>query len=316
MGVGAATHPLVSIVTPCFNMAQFLRETIESVLDQDYPNIEYIIMDGGSTDGTLEILEEYKDRLHFESRADLGTADAINRGFQRSNGAIFAYLNADDTYLPGAVAAAVRHLQENADCGVVYGEGWWVDANGNLIGRYPTKPFDRELLSNECFVCQPATFVRREVFERAGKMDPCLNFVFDYDLWIRVAKVEMMSKVDGFWATSRMYPENKTLRKRAVFFEETMQTLMRHYGYVGFQWVYGFAGYLIDRRDQFFEPFRPSFVGYALSLVLGLRYNWRQPIRYIREWHAVMSVEGLVRLWGSRRAYQVAGGIGEEKRPE
>src|ERR1700686_806852 len=102
--------PLVTIVTPCWNAAPFLARTVESVLSQDYPHIEYIVMDGGSSDGTVELLEAWKGRLECVSAPDGGAADAINRGFRRSHGAIFAWLNADDTYQPGAIAAAVRAL--------------------------------------------------------------------------------------------------------------------------------------------------------------------------------------------------------------
>src|SRR5579872_2866095 len=100
--------PLVSIVTPCFNAARFIEETIESVLAQDYPLIDYVVIDGGSTDGTIEILRRYEDRLHWHSARDNGQADAVNRGFAQARGDIFAFLNADDTYLPGAIARAVE----------------------------------------------------------------------------------------------------------------------------------------------------------------------------------------------------------------
>jgi len=114
---------LVSIVTPSFNSAQFIERTIQSVLAQDYPRIEYIVMDGGSTDGTVEILERYRARLSFVSARDNGAAEAINRGFARASGSIFAWLNADDTYLPGAVAAAVSALASCPEAAAVYGEG-------------------------------------------------------------------------------------------------------------------------------------------------------------------------------------------------
>ncbi|MGH9665352.1 MAG: glycosyltransferase, partial [Bryobacteraceae bacterium] len=114
-------RPRVSVVTPCLNAARYLEETILSVLAQDYAPVEYIVIDGGSTDNTPEILERYKHRLRYESRPDSGAADAINRGFTLASGDIFAYLNADDTYLPGAIAAAVRAFDENAGAAVVYG---------------------------------------------------------------------------------------------------------------------------------------------------------------------------------------------------
>src|SRR5580658_8697248 len=172
--------PLVSIVTPCLNSARFIEATIESVLAQDYPRIEYIVMDGGSTDGTLDILKRYgpqRDPLNAGSQGepftwisekDHGAADAINRGFAQSHGEIFAYLNADDLYLPGAVTAAVRSFEANPGADVVYGGGNWIDEDGRTVGPYPVRDFDRSLLARECFICQPSSFIRRAAFENAG----------------------------------------------------------------------------------------------------------------------------------------------------
>ena len=126
--------PLVSVITPSFNAARFLEETIQSVLAQDYPYIEYIVMDGGSTDGSLNILRSYADRLTYSSGADEGAADAINNGFAKARGEILAWLGADDTYLPGAVSKAVAALNCNPDAAAVYGEGYWTDAQGQVLG--------------------------------------------------------------------------------------------------------------------------------------------------------------------------------------
>jgi glycosyltransferase involved in cell wall biosynthesis len=129
--VAAGTRsPLVTIVTPTLNMGHFLEETIQSVLSQDYPHIEYIVIDGGSTDQTLDILERYRGQLQFYSAPDGGTADAINRGFRKARGAIWTYLNADDTYLPGAVSTAVCRLLEKPDIAGIYGDAYWVNEEG------------------------------------------------------------------------------------------------------------------------------------------------------------------------------------------
>ena len=289
--------PLVSIVTPTYNMGRFLEETIQSVLSQDYPNIEYIVMDAGSTDETLAILEKYADRLQFHSGPDRGTADAINKGFERSRGSVFAYLNADDTYLPGAISTALRSLNSEPGAGVVYGEADWVDERGQVLAPYPVGPYDAALFSQECFISQPAAFIRRGAFELAGRMDPNLHYAYDYDLWIRISRLYPMRKIDAVLATSRMHTENKTVGQRRRVLRETLRLLQSHYGYVPFQPVHGYASYLVDRRDQFFEPLRPSIFKYALSLLVGLRYNPVHPFRFTREWAAVMSMGGLARRW-------------------
>jgi glycosyltransferase involved in cell wall biosynthesis len=289
--------PLVSIVTPTFNMGRFLEETIQSVLSQDYPNIEYIVMDAGSTDETLAILEKYRGRLEFHSGPDHGTADAINKGFARLHGSVFAYLNADDIYVPGAISTAMRALASEPETGVVYGDANWMDEGGRVLAPYPVQPFDAALLSQECFISQPAAFIRRDAFELAGRMDPKLRYAYDYDLWIRISRLYPLRKVDAVLASSRMHQHNKTVGQRRAVLRETLKLLQSHYGYVPFRPVHAYASYLLDRRDQFFEPLRPSISKYALSLLVGLCYNPGQPFRFTREWAAVMSLAGLARRW-------------------
>ena len=276
-------------------MAGYLEETIRSVLDQDYPDVEYIVMDGGSTDGTLAILERYRDRLRFESGPDGGAAAAINRGFTLSSGDILAFLNADDTYLPGAVPAAVRAFSELGDSAVVYGDAWWVDAAGEILKPYPTRAFDPALLASECFISQPAAFFRRSAFESVGGLNPALHYTFDYDLWLRLARTHRMHKIEGYLARSRMHSESKTLGHRREVFEETLSMLKKNCGYAPFAWVYAYACYLVDGRDQFFQPLEPGLFKYALSLPIGLWRNPRRPVRFLREWAAVMSWAGLRR---------------------
>jgi glycosyltransferase involved in cell wall biosynthesis len=295
--MSAPDSPLVSIITPCFNAAKFIAETIESVLAQDYPRIEYIVMDAGSTDGTLDILKAYGERLRWISQPDRGAADAINRGFALSHGEIFTYLNADDAYLPGAVSAAVSAFQGD----VVYGGAWWIDEAGTRLGPYPVRDFDAELLARECFICQPASFIRREAFENVGGMDPDLNLTFDYELWMRMAKTYDLRRIDGPLALSRMHRTNKSLGQRAGVFRETFRILRRHYGYVPFQWVYAYLCYRADGRDQFFEPFQPSMLRYLESLPKGLAENPSAMARYFAEWFRVMSWGGLLRRIGSVR---------------
>jgi glycosyltransferase involved in cell wall biosynthesis len=277
--------PLVSIVTPCLNAAAFIEQAIESVLRQDYPRIEYIVMDGGSSDGTVAILERYRDRLQFVSAADGGAADAINRGFARSRGTIIAWLNADDTYLPGAVAAAVRHLMAEPETAVVYGEAQWVSDDGAVLARYPTvSPYTASMFSRECGICQPACFMRRDAFETAGMLDGGLQLSFDYDLWIRLSRRHEFLAIREYLAASRMHRANKTLEQRRRMFQESIGLLRRHYSYVPVSWIFCYLRFLMDGRDQFFEPVRPSLPAYLLSLPIGSAYNYRHLLRYWQEW--------------------------------
>ncbi|MGD0013182.1 MAG: glycosyltransferase family 2 protein [Bryobacteraceae bacterium] len=279
-----STGPLVSIVTPSLNMAGFIEEAVESVLSQDYPQIEYVVMDGGSTDGTLEILERHRDGLRYVSARDSGAADAINKGFEMSRGSILGWLNADDRLLAGAVGAAVRRLAADPGLGAVYGQAYWVNERGEVLRPYPTEEFNEELLANECFICQPACFFRREAYERVGGLDTELQYSFDYDLWIRMARTSRFGRAPEFLAHARMHRGSKTLGSRKEVLRETIQVLKRRYGYAPFKALFSYYCFLLDGRDQFYEPLRPSTFKYLLSLPAGCWENRRRLPRYCREW--------------------------------
>jgi len=267
-------------------MAEYLTQTIASVFSQDYPNIEYIVVDGGSTDGTLEILERHKSPLTYSSEPDHGPSDATHRGFRQAHGEILAWICADDTYLPGAIAAAVEFLQAHPDVDVVYGEGWWIDSAGATISRYPTLPFDAKTLQRDCFICQPAAFIRASSYRRC-ELDPSVNMSYDYDLWIRMTKAGFrFASIPQYLATSRIHTGSLTISDRTRVFQASMGLLLRHYGYVPFQWIFGYTAYRIDGRDQFFQPLQPTLWKYLASLPVGLWTNRRKPFRFLGEWIA------------------------------
>jgi glycosyltransferase involved in cell wall biosynthesis len=265
-------------------MAKYLTETIESVLAQDYPNIEYIVVDGGSTDQSLAILERYQGRLRYFSEPDSGPSDAAVKGFRQARGEIFAWLNADDSYLPGAVRTGAEYLQTHPETDVVYGEGWWTDDNGATIDRYPTLPFDAKVLERDCFICQPASFIRASSYRRC-ELDPAVTRSFDYDLWIRMAKAGFrFAAIPQYLANSRMHQGAKTIYERDIVFHASMDLLKRHYGYIPLPWIFGYTAYRLDHRDQFFEPLRYNAWKYLASLPVGLWYNRRRPFRFMTEW--------------------------------
>ena len=206
-------QPLVSIITPSYNQANFLEETIRSVLDQGYPNLEYIIVDGGSTDGSLEIIQKYADRLAWwVSEPDQGQTDAINKGFSQAKGEILAWLNSDDTYLPAAVAEAVGYLQAHPEIGTVYGDANLIDDEGNVIGRFPAKQTDnRRLMRGYVHVPQQATFFRTELWRKVGPLDPTFFFAMDYDLWVRLSQHAPLKYYSRLWANFRLHGGAKSI---------------------------------------------------------------------------------------------------------
>lgn len=204
--------PLVSIITPSYNQARFLEATIQSVLAQDYPNIEYILIDGGSTDGSLEIIQKYANRLaYWVSERDQGQTDAINKGFNRARGEIFAWLNSDDTYQPGAVRQAVEFLQGNPTVGLVYGDANLIDESGQVIGSFPARQTDyKRLLTGYVHIPQQTMFFRAELWKQVGPLDPTFFFAMDYDLWVRIAKISTLHYLPRLWANFRLHGSGKT----------------------------------------------------------------------------------------------------------
>lgn len=205
--------PTISIVTPSYNQANFLQKTIKSVLRQGYPNVEYIIQDGGSNDGTLKILKQYASKLkHFESRKDKGQAHAINLGFRHSSGEIMAYLNSDDVLLPGALWYVAKFFLNNPSIDVVYGHRVIIDAKGFEVGRWVLPPHENEVLLWADFVPQESIFWRRSIWEKAGgKMVENFQFALDWNMLIRFQEAgAKFRRLPRFLAAFRVHEDQKT----------------------------------------------------------------------------------------------------------
>jgi len=238
-------EPLVSIVTPSFNQGRFLRRTIESVLGQTYKNIEYIVMDGGSTDETVEILRSYGKRFVWISEPDKGQTNAINKGFALSRGDIRAYLNSDDTLLPNAVERAVEYFSSHPRCDMVYGDANYIDTEDQIIGTYNTADYSFARLMFDCCVCQPAAFWRTDIAERVGPFDEHLNYAMDYDYWLRIDRVGgHIHHLRETLSNSRLYPETKTLSRRGEIFAEIFDVCLRQGGYIDFSYFIGYWHHL------------------------------------------------------------------------
>ncbi len=182
------TWPRITIVTPSYHQARFLETAIRSVLAQEYPNLEYVIRDGGSVDGSVAIIRRYETQLSdWVSEPDGGPGQAINRGFAGASGHILGWLNADDAYLPGTLRAVAEYFMGQPEAALVYGEGWYIDEAGNQIEpcRFVRRRFDRRYLVNRDPILQPAAFWRRSLWQQVGPLDESLRWVFDWEWFIR-----------------------------------------------------------------------------------------------------------------------------------
>jgi glycosyltransferase involved in cell wall biosynthesis len=207
-----ATCPTISIVTPSFRQAGFIERTIKSVLDQDYPRLEYAVQDGGSDDGTVQILERYAHRLAWASEPDSGQTQAINRGFARTRGEIMAWLNSDDILLPGALAAVADYFRRHPEVDVVYGNRVLIDERDCLIGRWVMPPHDDNILSWADYVPQETLFWRRRIWEKVGgRVDESFRFAMDWDLLVRFRDAgARFKRLPRFLGGFRIHEKQKT----------------------------------------------------------------------------------------------------------
>ena len=223
--------PTISVVTPTLNQRAYIEATIDSVLAQDYPGLEYLIIDGGSTDGTLEVLASYGKHLSWISEADTGQAAAINKGWQRSNGEIVAWLNSDDLYLPGAIQQVGTFFSTHPEVDVLYGDCEMIDESGRFLRNYLTKPFDllEFVRKTENYLPQPATFIRRHVLQNCGLLDEGLVYTMDFDYWLRVGLKHSFAYLNLPFAQLRVHATAKSITGLGRLAGELVQVFQRFF---------------------------------------------------------------------------------------
>lgn len=203
-------NPLVSIITPALNGIKYLEQCIQSVLNQGYPYIEHIFVDGGSSDGTLDMLSSYQtkypDRIRFVSEPDRGVGEALNRGLKMAKGGIFGWLDSDDVYEPDAIMTVVEFFKSNPGAYFVFGEGNIINEKGGIIRKHLTKDFDlKEVINDKCYILLTSAFYRRGVIERVGLFNTLGN---DVDFWIRVGKVFQMHRIEKILSNWRLHKDS------------------------------------------------------------------------------------------------------------
>lgn len=224
--VNSRYQPALSIITPSYNQAAYLEQAIRSVLAQEYTNLEYIIVDGASTDNSPEIIRRYAGHLAWWcSESDNGQAEAINKGFRRASGEIVAWLNSDDLYLPGAFQKAVEALEGDPELGLVFGDAITIDADGRPLNHLRFGDWGLAELSSFRIICQPAVFMRRAILEKAGYLDPSYHYMLDHHLWLRIARLAPLRHIPHIMAAARHHPAAKNVSQAAGFGRETLRLL-------------------------------------------------------------------------------------------
>ena len=264
--------PLISVVTPSLNQGKYIRQTIDSVLSQSYPHIEYVVVDGGSTDETLDILKSYGDRFSWVSEPDSGQSDAINKGLRMVRGEIVTWLNSDDLYQPDTLQRVAAFFAAHPDVGLVYGNGEILDEEGRSVGPFvDIEPFNIwRLLYFLNHILQPAAFYRRSALEKAGLLDENLNWAMDWDLWIRLAAQAEVRYLPETLAFSREYSRTKTASGGWKRIRE-LGTVPRRY--TGRFWTPGVLSYALDTLRVKLQPITPRFLNRALDWVVTLPRN-------------------------------------------
>ena len=296
------TNPRISIITPSYNQAPYLEQTIRSVLEQDYPDIEYMVVDGGSTDGSVEIIQRYADQLAWwVSEPDQGQADAINKGLAQVSGDIVAWLNSDDLYQPGTLAKIARVFQSHPEVGLVYGDVLSIDQDSKVFNVMRFRQSDLQDLLTFNIISQPGVFMRRIIQQKAGQLDTRYHYLLDHHLWIRMANQAPMRYLNETLAAARYHPDAKNIDQAARFGQDAyaimawLQADPEMAGHLAPIARHAWAGahrfnarYLLD-GDQPLE-----------ALGSYLRSLWSHPPTALTEWHrmvfAFLSLIGLKRL--------------------
>ena len=301
--------PLVSIITPSYNQAAFLEKTIRSVLDQDYPSIEYLVVDGGSEDESVQIIRKYKGQLAWwVSEKDSGQAEAINKGLIRAKGEFVAWLNSDDYLMPGAVTAAVRVLQENPNASFVFGNVRVVDQSGLVLNTLRYDEWGLAELMAFYIIGQPAVFMRCSALEKTGFLDTSFHFLLDHHLWLRLASIGEMKYIPQLWASAHYHERCKNLAQAAEFGKEALRIVEWMRSTPAFAEEFGkhkkqiLAG--ANRLNGFYlleaKEYKKSFRAYWRSFCLnpsGLNREW---YRMLFAFFAPLGLEGL-RAWFIKR---------------
>ncbi|MEM7725900.1 MAG: glycosyltransferase family 2 protein [Cyanobacteria bacterium P01_A01_bin.45] len=269
-----------SVITPSYRQGRFIERTINSVLSQNIDGIEsdmeYCICDGGSDDETVEILKRYDKQINWVSEPDKGQTDAVNKGISKTTGEIIAWINSDDIYYPGTFKAVEEVFTANPEVEIIYGNANWIDENDQVIETFPTKSWDYQRLRQDCYICQPAVFFKRDLVEKFGNLDASLNYCMDYELWLRYGKDIEFYHLPRKLAGSRMYASNKTLGQKLPAHQEICTMLQKKFGRIPDNWLLGYCLIKVDETSTFNRFDDNQLRDFAKALIYTVISEYRQ----------------------------------------
>ncbi len=269
----------ISVIIPSFNQAQYIRSTLESILSQGYADLEILVFDACSSDGSLEILNEFTSCINLISRPDKGQTDAINQGLLAASGDIIAYLNSDDIYYPDTLSTVGRYFRNHPECMILYGDAHHIWEPEGTLEPYYTEAWNYDRLIDVCYLCQPAVFWRREIIERFGFFDDSCNWAMDYEYWLRIGRTMKFHWLKGFFlAGSRMYPDNKTHRSRIEVHEEILKVALRYADRPPYRWLKVLAHVKAEQECPEPGKNRKRFVCSYIDNVLKYAQRYRMDI--------------------------------------
>lgn len=282
--------PTMTVITPSYNQRQFIERTIESVLSQDIAELEYLVVDGGSKDKTIDVLNQYKGKIRWISEPDKGQTDAINKGIQQTTGEIIGWLNSDDIYYSGTLRRVQQFFAHNPRVDILYGNANHIDVDDNIIEPYYNEAWNVERLKEVCFISQPSVFLRRTLIEKYGLLKEDLNYCMDYEYWLRLA----LAGVKFHWlretlAATRMHKDTKTLGARWQVHAEINKMLKHKIGYVPMNWLKHYGSILLEektklKKDSLIFCFLNGFLTLLYSLKLNKKISIETIKVVLRQW--------------------------------
>lgn len=283
-------YPKISVITPTYNQARYIERTIDSVLDQNYPNLELIVVDGKSTDNTVGILKKYGKKIKWVSEKDKGQTNAMNKGFKMATGDILTYLNSDDTHEKSTLFKIASYFKSHPKSLIAYGKGKYIDQDDRYLEDYPNNIVSLNSMFYECGICQPTVFFKRQLWNKVGEFDESYHSVMDYNYWVRALKVTKFKFINEYLANYRLHSDSKTVSQRQLTYREIIRASKNLYNKVSFNWVIGY--FHVTKLDQTSSQGSKRIIALLISIIqsffmytiLNMKFPGRIIFKIYRSW--------------------------------